>query len=100
MVTLGSQQWSEFALHARAILGLPVPPIRLLRPSYSVALLGWGDGVPAFSGLDQALAPSRKARSGSLGSPNAGATAAWASPSPAATRSRRRGNAPAGSPRP
>ncbi len=56
MVTLGSQQWSEFALHARAILGLPVPPIRLLRPSYSVALLGWGDGVPAFSGLDQALA--------------------------------------------
>jgi phosphoribosylglycinamide formyltransferase 2 len=56
LVTIGSQQWSEFALHARAILGLPVPPIRLLRPSFSVALLGWGDGVPSFSGVEQALA--------------------------------------------
>jgi phosphoribosylglycinamide formyltransferase 2 len=33
-----------------------VPPIRLLRPSFSVALLGWGDGVPAYRGLAQALA--------------------------------------------
>ncbi|MFA5057390.1 MAG: formate-dependent phosphoribosylglycinamide formyltransferase [Opitutaceae bacterium] len=56
LVTLGSQQWTEFALHARAILGLPVPPIRLLRPAFSVALLGQGDGVPVFSGLDRALA--------------------------------------------
>ncbi len=56
LVTIGSQQWSEFALHARAILGLPVPPIRLLRPAFSVALLGEGDGTPAFSGLDRALA--------------------------------------------
>ncbi|MBN8526233.1 MAG: formate-dependent phosphoribosylglycinamide formyltransferase [Planctomycetes bacterium] len=56
LVTLGSQQLSEFALHARAILGLPVPPIRLLRPAASVPLLGHGDGVPRFSGLEQALA--------------------------------------------
>jgi len=56
LVTIGSQQWSEFALHARAILGLPVPPIKLLRPAFSVALLGIGEGVPTFSGLDQALA--------------------------------------------
>jgi phosphoribosylglycinamide formyltransferase 2 len=56
LVTIGSQQWSQFALHARAILGLPVPPIRLLRPAFSVALLGEGDGVPSFSGLDRALA--------------------------------------------
>ena len=56
LVTIGSQQWSEFALHARAILGLPVPPIKLLRPAFSVALLGSGDGVPVFSGLDKALA--------------------------------------------
>ena len=55
LVTIGSQQWSEFALHARAILGLPVPPIQLLRPAFSVALLGYGDGVPVFSGLDKAL---------------------------------------------
>jgi phosphoribosylglycinamide formyltransferase 2 len=56
LVTIGSQQWSEFALHARAILGLPVPPIKLLRPAFSVALLGYGEGVPTFSGLDRALA--------------------------------------------
>ena len=56
LVTIGSQQWSEFALHARAILGLPVPPIKLLRPAFSVALLGLGEGVPTFSGLDRALA--------------------------------------------
>lgn len=56
LVTIGSQPWSEFALHARAILGLPVPPIKLSRPSFSVALLGHGDGVPVFSGLEQALA--------------------------------------------
>lgn len=56
LVTIGSQMWTEFALHARAILGLPVPPIRLLRPSYSVAILGYGKGVPHFSGLDKALA--------------------------------------------
>jgi len=56
LVTIGSQQWSEFALHARAILGLPVPPIKLLRPAFSVALLGIGEGVPTFSGLERALA--------------------------------------------
>jgi len=56
LVTIGSQSWSEFALHARAILGLPVPPVRVLRPSASVALLGEGHGVPEFDGLDRALA--------------------------------------------
>lgn len=56
LVTLGSQQFSEFALHARAILGLPVPEIRLLRPAASVAILGEGEGVPVFDGLDDALA--------------------------------------------
>jgi phosphoribosylglycinamide formyltransferase 2 len=56
LVTIGSQQWSEFALHARAVLGLPIPPVRVLRPAASVALLGHGDGVPHFTGLDKALA--------------------------------------------
>jgi phosphoribosylglycinamide formyltransferase 2 len=55
LVTLGSQQFSEFALHARAILGLPVPEIRLLRPAASVAILAEGEGVPVFDGLDEAL---------------------------------------------
>jgi len=55
LVTLGSQNLSEFALHARAILGLPVPPIRLLSPAASVPLLGHGEGIPSFHGLEQAL---------------------------------------------
>jgi phosphoribosylglycinamide formyltransferase 2 len=56
LVTIGSQQLSEFALHARAILGLPVPSIVLLRPAHSVALLGYGDGAPVISGVAEALA--------------------------------------------
>jgi phosphoribosylglycinamide formyltransferase 2 len=56
LVTIGSQQLSEFALHARAILGLPVPPVVLLRPAHSVALLGHGEGVPVISGVAEALA--------------------------------------------
>jgi phosphoribosylglycinamide formyltransferase 2 len=56
LVTLGTQDMSEFALHARAILGLPVPSVRLIRPGASVPLLGVGTGVPRFSGVEQALA--------------------------------------------
>ena len=56
LVTLISQELSEFALHARAILGLPVPEIHSHGPSASVALLANGHGVPRFSGLDAALA--------------------------------------------
>jgi phosphoribosylglycinamide formyltransferase 2 len=43
MVTLISQDLSEFALHVRAILGLPIPNVRLLGPSASYALLGEGE---------------------------------------------------------
>ena len=39
MVTLISQQQSEFALHVRAFLGLPIPDVTFLGPSASVALL-------------------------------------------------------------
>jgi phosphoribosylglycinamide formyltransferase 2 len=56
LVTLISQEQSEFALHARAILGLPIPSIDELGPSASVALLAEGHGVPEFSGLEAALA--------------------------------------------
>jgi len=56
LVTLASQDLSQFALHARAILGLPVPLIRQHGPSASCALLAAGHGVPVFSGVDAALA--------------------------------------------
>ena len=56
MVTLISQDLSEMALHVRAILGLPIPNIRLYGPSASCALLVEGDRkAPTFS-LDGALA--------------------------------------------
>jgi phosphoribosylglycinamide formyltransferase 2 len=55
LVTLASQELSEFALHARAILGLPIPVIRTLGPSASCAVLADGHGVPVFSGVDAAL---------------------------------------------
>lgn len=42
MVTMISQDLSEFALHARAILGLPVPKIRSYGPAASAVLLGHG----------------------------------------------------------
>ena len=57
MVTLVSQDLSEFALHVRAILGLPVPAIRQLGPAASCALLVDGTSSSVtFEGLDEALA--------------------------------------------
>ena len=57
LVTLISQDLSEFALHARAILGLPVPVIRQLGPSASCAKLVEGEGVaPLYFGVAEALA--------------------------------------------
>lgn len=43
MVTMISQDQSEFALHARALLGLPVPGIRFYGPSASRAIVVEGD---------------------------------------------------------
>jgi phosphoribosylglycinamide formyltransferase 2 len=57
LVTLISQDLSEFALHVRAILGLPVPAIRLHGASASVAVLAEGYGsAPVFHGVGEALA--------------------------------------------
>ena len=56
LVTLVSQELSEFALHARAILGLPIPVIRRMGPSASCAVLATGHGVPVFGNVDAALA--------------------------------------------
>ena len=56
LITLISQNLSEFALHARAILGLPVPLIRQRGPSASAVLLVAGDSdCVSFSNLAQAL---------------------------------------------
>ena len=57
LVTLISQDLSEFALHVRAILGLPIPSIRQNGPAASCAILFEGDRkVPAYTGLSKALA--------------------------------------------
>ncbi|MCC2638086.1 MAG: phosphoribosylglycinamide formyltransferase 2 [Moraxellaceae bacterium] len=57
LVTLVSQPLSEFALHARAILGLPVPVIRQHGPAASCALLVEGDSSDMrFGNLGAALA--------------------------------------------
>lgn len=53
MVTLATQPWSEFALHARAILGLPIPEVAFTCPGASVALRA--DRTlqsPVYDGLD------------------------------------------------
>ncbi|HEY2624449.1 MAG TPA: formate-dependent phosphoribosylglycinamide formyltransferase [Dyella sp.] len=56
LVTLISQDLSEFALHARAILGLPIPAIRQLGPSASCAVLVEGDGgAPRYFNVAEAL---------------------------------------------
>lgn len=57
LVTLISQNLSEFALHARAILGLPVPALRQNGPAASCVILAEGDSTsPRFHGVDEALA--------------------------------------------
>ncbi len=57
MVTLISQNLSEFALHVRAILGLPIPTIRSQGPSASSVVLVQGDSTTmTFEQLDVALA--------------------------------------------
>jgi len=57
LVTLVSQSLSQFALHVRAILGLPIPSIRQWGPAASCAILGEGDSERiSYAGVDQALA--------------------------------------------
>ena len=57
MVTLISQDLSEFALHARAILGLPIPTVRQLGPAASAVILAQGHSQSlSFGGLAEALA--------------------------------------------
>jgi len=56
MVTMISQDQSEFALHVRAILGLPIPVIRQLGPSASSVILVKGHSKNiSFDGFEEAL---------------------------------------------
>lgn len=56
MVTMISQDLSEFALHARAVLGLPIPEVRFFGPSASKAIVVEGEtDKVVFSGLEKAL---------------------------------------------
>lgn len=56
MVTMISQDLSEFALHARALLGMPVPEIRFYGPSASMAIVVEGDtDKVVFDNLENAL---------------------------------------------
>ena len=58
MVTLaGTQNFSEFELHARAVLGLPIPEIALERAGASAVILADKEGTrPVYSGLEKAMA--------------------------------------------
>jgi len=57
MVTLISQNLSEFEIHLRAILGLPIPTIELLSPSASAVILASETSETiSFAGVAEALA--------------------------------------------
>jgi len=56
MVTMISQDLSEFALHARALLGLPIPEVRFFGPSASKAIVVEGDSTQVVIGnVDKVL---------------------------------------------
>jgi len=56
MVTMISQDLSQFALHARAILGLPIPSVHFHGASASSVILANGDSnAVTYSGLEQIL---------------------------------------------
>jgi phosphoribosylglycinamide formyltransferase 2 len=61
MVTLaGTQNFNEFELHARAILGLPIPEILLMRYAASAVILAKDDNAaqPEYYGLEEAASYS------------------------------------------
>ncbi|MES2154380.1 MAG: formate-dependent phosphoribosylglycinamide formyltransferase [bacterium] len=57
LVTLGSQQLSEFALHVRAITGLPIPDVGHTGPTASAVILSTIEATPpSYTGVEAALA--------------------------------------------
>ncbi len=62
MVTLaGTQNFSEFELHARAVLGLPIPTVELVRNGASAVVLASSSNekTPEFTGVDKAATYSQ-----------------------------------------
>ncbi|MFI5164825.1 MAG: ATP-grasp domain-containing protein, partial [Bacteroidia bacterium] len=61
MVTLaGTQNFSEFELHARVVLGLPIPEIVLERVGASAVILASKEGKnPTYSGIEEAISRSQ-----------------------------------------
>ena len=55
MVTMISQNLSEFDLHARAILGLPIPFIECVEGASAVVLASEDGKDPTFTGVEEAL---------------------------------------------
>ena len=58
MVTLGkTQNFNEFELHARAVLSLPIPEVKLLRNGASAVVLATevSNETPVFEGLEEAM---------------------------------------------
>lgn len=57
MVTLaGTQNFNQFELHARALLGLPIPAIEQRYPGVSAVILASKEGTPVFEGIEEACA--------------------------------------------
>jgi len=57
LVTLMGQNLSEFELHVRAVLGLPIPEIQSLGAAASRVILAAGSGAPVtYGGVAEALA--------------------------------------------
>ncbi|MAZ96446.1 MAG: formate-dependent phosphoribosylglycinamide formyltransferase [Flavobacteriales bacterium] len=60
MVTLaGTQNFNEFELHARALLGLEIPEIEFRYPAVSAVVLAEKDGIPEYHGLKEAATYSQ-----------------------------------------
>ena len=74
MVTMATQALSEFALHVRAILGLPVPAreVPLIAPGASAVILAQAAGdAPAYEGLGEALCAGDDVQVRLFGKPDA-----------------------------
>lgn len=57
MVTLaGTQNFNEFELHLRAVLGLPIAGIKLERAGASAVILAGSTGTPSYAGLEKIAA--------------------------------------------